>query len=152
MADGVDANCSRCQPPKQAVDGVRVIADRPFASLRAAVGLECRDSRRPQPVDAATGQRAGLRDVGAGIDGEQLFSALVAWVEHGVEPEYLVAQVTPTRTRKICKYPDVQVWNRIGSIDDHNSFVCQVRKKDDKELIEQDKIDKAFETETKVGK
>src|SRR5262245_26843267 len=89
---------------------------------------------------------------GAGLDAEKLFSALVEWVERGVEPDYLVAQVSSTRTRKICKYPDVQVWNRVGSIDDHHSFICQVRRKDDKELLEQDKIDKEFETETKVGK
>jgi Tannase and feruloyl esterase len=87
---------------------------------------------------------------GAGLDEGQLFSALVNWVEHGVEPEYLVAQVSATRTRKICKYPDVQTYNGIGSIDDHNSFTCQVRKKDDKALLEQDKLDKAFEP--KLGK
>jgi hypothetical protein len=83
---------------------------------------------------------------GAGLDAEQLFSSLVDWVERGIAPDYLVAQVSPTRTRKICKYPDVQVWNGFGSIDDHTGFACKARKKDDKPLLEQDKIDKQFET------
>jgi Tannase and feruloyl esterase len=82
---------------------------------------------------------------GAGLDAEALFSALVDWVENDVAPEHLVAQVSPGRTRKICKYPDVQVYNGSGSTDDHNNFTCQVRNKDDKELLEQDELDKRFE-------
>ena len=81
---------------------------------------------------------------GAGLDAEALFSALVDWVEHGVAPDSLVAQVSPTRTRKICKYPDVQVYGGAGSVDDHNSFTCQVRKKDDKDLLAQDELDNQF--------
>jgi hypothetical protein len=71
---------------------------------------------------------------GAGplIDAEGLFSALVNWVENGVAPDYVVAkQTTPvTRTRKICMYPNTEVFTG-GSSDDQSSFQCQEQKKDD---------------------
>jgi hypothetical protein len=84
---------------------------------------------------------------GAGLNAEDLFSALVNWVENGVAPESLVAQVSANRTRKICKYPDVQVYNGSGSTDDQNNFTCQVRNKDDKELLDQDELDRRFEAQ-----
>jgi hypothetical protein len=56
-----------------------------------------------------------------------------------------LAQVSATRTRKICKYPHVQVYDGSGSVADHESFTCRVRKKDDQALLEQDKLDKRFE-------
>ena len=56
-----------------------------------------------------------------------------------------MAQVSPTRTRKICKYPDVQVYTGSGSIDDHNSFTCQVRQYDDRDLLQQDRLDGSFD-------
>jgi hypothetical protein len=82
---------------------------------------------------------------GAGLDAEVLFSALVKWVEKGVAPDHVVAQVTSTRTRKICKYPDVQAYQGSGSTDDQANFTCQSRNKDDKDLLEQDELDKRFE-------
>jgi hypothetical protein len=81
---------------------------------------------------------------GAGLDAEALFTALVNWVENDVAPDYLVAQVSPTRTRKICMYPNVQVYKGSGSIDDHNNFTCEVRNKDDKDLLEQDELARRF--------
>ena len=81
---------------------------------------------------------------GAGLNAEQLFTALVDWVENKVEPNSLVAQVSPTRTRKICQYPDVQVYNGTGSTDDHSNFTCQVRHRDDRQLLAQDEIDTDF--------
>jgi len=81
---------------------------------------------------------------GAGLDAERLFTALVDWVENKVEPNSLVAQVSPTRTRKICQYPDVQVYNGTGSTDDHANFTCQVRHRDDRELLAQDELDVRF--------
>jgi len=89
---------------------------------------------------------------GPQIDAEELFSALVEWVENGVEPDYIVATQNISapgspagtfRTRKICKYPDVQVYLG-GDINDHNSFGCQVRHEDDRELVEQDELDERF--------
>jgi hypothetical protein len=81
---------------------------------------------------------------GAGLDAEQLFTALVDWVENKIEPNYIVAQVSPTRTRKICQYPDVQVCNGTGSTDDQANFTCQVRHRDDRKLLAQDEIEVRF--------
>jgi feruloyl esterase len=62
------------------------------------------------------------------INGTDLFSALVNWVEHGVAPDYIVARQNlgggVTRTRKICMYPDEAVYTGSGSSDDHRSFAC----------------------------
>ena len=83
------------------------------------------------------------------INGEDLFSALVNWVENGVEPDYVVAtQSSPARTRKICMYPNVPAYNGSGSTNDQASFQCQERKKD--ELIDDLEIGKQFETSTKA--
>jgi len=54
-----------------------------------------------------------------------LFNALVNWVESGVEPDYLVAQVNATRTRKVCMYPNTPVYVGSGSTDDQANFYCQ---------------------------
>jgi hypothetical protein len=75
-----------------------------------------------------------------------LFEALVKWVEEGVAPDYIVASQNlgggATRTRKICKYPDVQTYNGSGSTDDHNNFRCTVRATDFPELLEADRLGK----------
>jgi hypothetical protein len=61
------------------------------------------------------------------------FSALVDWVENGVEPDYLVATATPDNqyvpeligvTRKLCVYPQVARYTG-GAEDSHESFTCQ---------------------------
>jgi hypothetical protein len=84
------------------------------------------------------------------INGEALFSTLVNWVENGVEPDYVVAsQTSPARTRKICMYPNVPVYNHSGSTDDQASFQCEEQKKDD--LIDTLEIGKQFETSTKAN-
>jgi hypothetical protein len=94
---------------------------------------------------------------GAGprIDGEALFSALVNWVENGVEPDYIVAtqpvsasDPTPLRTRKICMYPDVLVYNGSGSTDSEASFHCKTQKKDD--LEDELEIGNRYKTKTKA--
>jgi len=75
---------------------------------------------------------------GAGMTNTVLFDALVNWVENGVEPDHLIAQVNPTRTRKVCMYPDVPVYTGSGSTDDEASFVCQTKAQDDPTLLEQE--------------
>jgi len=86
---------------------------------------------------------------GPAINGEALFSALVDWVEHGVEPDYIVAtQNSPARTRKVCMYPNVPVYVGSGSTDDQANFRCEERKKDD--LIDTLTIGKAYQTSTKA--
>jgi len=83
------------------------------------------------------------------INAEDLFSALVNWVEHGVAPDFIVAtQPSLARTRKICMYPNVLVYNGSGSTDDQASFQCQEQKKDD--LIDELEIGKQYETSTKA--
>jgi Tannase and feruloyl esterase len=83
------------------------------------------------------------------INEEDLFSALVNWVENSVAPDYIVAtQPAAARTRKICMYPNVPVYNGSGSTDDQANFQCQQRKKD--ALIDELEIGKQFETSTKA--
>jgi feruloyl esterase len=71
--------------------------------------------------------------VGPQINGEELFSALVQWVENGVAPDYVQAQETTpvSRTRKICMYPNVEVYNGSGSNSDDSNYQCQEQNKDD---------------------
>jgi len=68
--------------------------------------------------------------------------------ESGVAPDYIVATQGATRTRKICMYPNVPVYNGSGSTDDQANFQCQQRKKD--ALIDELEIGKQFETSTKA--
>ncbi len=72
---------------------------------------------------------------GAGMSTNLLFNALVDWVENGVPPDYLVAQVNATRTRKVCMYPNTSVYIGSGSTDDQASFVCQTNAQDDPSLL-----------------
>jgi hypothetical protein len=85
------------------------------------------------------------------LDGEALFSTLVNWVENGVAPDFVVAsQTSPVaRTRKICMYPNVQVYNGSGSTNDQASFHCEVRNADD--LSGTLTIGPQFETSTKAN-
>jgi hypothetical protein len=86
------------------------------------------------------------------INANDLFDALVNWVENGIAPDYMVATQNlgggATRTRKICKYPDVLVYSGSGSTDDEANFYCGTQKKDD--LIDTLEIGKAYETSTKA--
>jgi hypothetical protein len=85
--------------------------------------------------------------VGPQIDAEALFSDLVQWVENDVAPDYVVAQQTipVVRTRKICMYPNVEVFigGKGGSTDDESNFQCQEQKKDN--LIDTLAIGKPYE-------
>ncbi len=78
------------------------------------------------------------------INGNDLFDALVNWVENGVAPEHFVATQNlgggVSRTRKICKYPDVLVYNGSGSTDDEANFRCEARAVDFPELLEADRL------------
>jgi len=107
----------------------------------------------PYPGNGHCGGVGAPASAGVGaplIDGEALFSALVNWVENGVAPDYVVAaQASPARTRKICMYPNVPVFNGSGSTDDQASFRCEERNKDD--LIDTLTIGRQFETSTKAN-
>lgn len=76
---------------------------------------------------------------GAGMTEAVLFEALTNWVEKGIEPDHLVAQVNPTRTRKVCMYPNTPQYSGSGSTDDEANFVCRVRANDDPALLRQER-------------
>ena len=66
----------------------------------------------------------------AGGPGPNVFDALGAleqWVEQGIAPDYLVASGgTPYRTRPLCPYPQVAVYDeQCGDIDSADCFQCQ---------------------------
>lgn len=83
---------------------------------------------------------------GPQINADDLFAALVNWVEQGTAPDYIVASQNLSggaiRTRKICKYPDVLVYNGSGSTDDHNNFTCALHLEDDPALLSADVLGK----------
>jgi len=65
---------------------------------------------------------------GAGPQPQNLFGALVNWVENGVAPDQILAQNTSggvvTRTRPLCPYPQTAVYNGSGSTGDAANFHC----------------------------
>lgn len=65
---------------------------------------------------------------GVGPQPQNLFGALVNWVENGVAPDSILAQNTSggvvTRTRPLCPYPQTAVYNGTGSTDDAANFHC----------------------------
>jgi hypothetical protein len=94
----------------------------PFYRLFMAPGVEhCGGGDAPQPGRPATEE---LPFAGQ----ENLFQALVNWVEHGQAPgRVLASQSLPggaTRTRPLCPYPAFAKYLGRGSTDDAASFVC----------------------------
>jgi hypothetical protein len=65
---------------------------------------------------------------GAGPQPQNLFGALVDWVENGVAPDRILARNTTssggTRTRSLCPYPQTAIYNGSGSVDDAANFRC----------------------------
>jgi hypothetical protein len=65
---------------------------------------------------------------GAGPQPQNLFGALVDWVENDVAPKQVLAQTTSggvvTRTRPLCPYPQTAVYKGSGSTDDASNFKC----------------------------
>lgn len=66
---------------------------------------------------------------GVGPQPQNLFGALVNWVETGVAPDQILAQTTSgggvTRTRPLCPYPQTAIYDGTGSADDANNFQCR---------------------------
>jgi len=75
---------------------------------------------------------------GAGMTETVLLNALTNWVEKGVKPDHLVAQVNPTRTRKVCMYPNTPRYLGSGSTDDEANFVCEFHPQDDPTLLKEE--------------
>ncbi len=65
---------------------------------------------------------------GAGPQPQNLFDALVKWVENDEAPDVIQAKggvgAPPTRTRPLCPYPQTAVYNGTGSTDDAANFHC----------------------------
>jgi len=65
---------------------------------------------------------------GTGPQPQDLFGALVRWVEHGTAPDRILATTTSagvvTRSRPLCPYPQTAIYDRRGSSDDAASFHC----------------------------
>ncbi len=63
---------------------------------------------------------------GIGPQPQNLFDALVNWVENGGAPDTILARggAVPTRTRPLCPYPTTAIYNGSGSTDDAANFHC----------------------------
>jgi feruloyl esterase len=64
---------------------------------------------------------------GPGPQPPDFLSALEDWVEEGTAPERITAYggKVPDRTRPLCPYPQVAVWDGVNDSDDAGSFACQ---------------------------
>ncbi len=64
---------------------------------------------------------------GAGPQPQDLFAALVNWVENGEAPDQILARSTiggVIRTRPLCPYPQTAIYNGTGSTDAAANFHC----------------------------
>jgi len=60
---------------------------------------------------------------GNGPQPQNLFGALVNWVEHGAAPAQILA-TTGSRSRPLCPYPQTAIYNGNGNTDDAANFHC----------------------------
>jgi feruloyl esterase len=60
-----------------------------------------------------------------------MVGALEQWVEQGKAPDQILAAHATSgrvdRTRPLCPYPQMAVYNGTGSMDEAASFTCKVR-------------------------
>jgi len=62
---------------------------------------------------------------GSGPQPQNLFGALVEWVEDGVAPDQILAQTTSGAVKRpLCPYPQTAIYNGIGDPNDAASFDC----------------------------
>lgn len=64
---------------------------------------------------------------GPGPQPQNLFGALVNWVENGVAPDTIPAQITVagvTRNRPLCLHPQTAIYDGVGDPNDAASFSC----------------------------
>jgi feruloyl esterase len=68
---------------------------------------------------------------GEGPDRFDMLGALERWVEHGTPPDRVIASKAKDgkveRTRPLCPYPQVAVYNGAGSTDEAASFACKAQ-------------------------
>lgn len=63
---------------------------------------------------------------GIGCDKVDWFTPLVNWVEKGIEPRHLIgtSSTGTSRTRPICRYPEVARYRGAGDINNAANFMC----------------------------
>jgi hypothetical protein len=65
---------------------------------------------------------------GAGTtQNNDMFKALVRWVEHGTSPEFIIATRVDngvTTTRQLCRYPQIATYTGVGNPGDWSNFYC----------------------------
>jgi feruloyl esterase len=68
---------------------------------------------------------------GEGPNAFDMLTALEQWVEHGKAPDQIVASHATNgivdRTRPLCPYPQVAIYQGMGSTDDAANFECKAR-------------------------
>ena len=68
---------------------------------------------------------------GEGPNTFDMVGALEQWVEHGKAPDQILASHATNgrvdRTRPLCPYPQIAVYNGTGSMDEAASFACKAR-------------------------
>jgi hypothetical protein len=68
-----------------------------------------------------------ITQFGSGPQPQNLFGALVDWVERGIAPDQILASSTTggvARSRPLCSYPQSAVYNGTGSTDVADNFHC----------------------------
>jgi Tannase and feruloyl esterase len=74
------------------------------------------------------GPGTGLGDIGPWPRNGADFAALVAWVEHGVEPKQVIGNsagpAAPQLSRPLCPYPQTAIYTGTGDIHQAANWVC----------------------------
>jgi feruloyl esterase len=105
-----------------------------FARLFMAPGvMHCGGGDGPSAFNSANG---GTRVTPAGRPEEDLFAAMIRWVEDGVAPTQVVATKyvdgTPAKgiamKRPLCAYPQKAWYKGSGDTNDASNFTCSVEK------------------------
>jgi hypothetical protein len=104
----------------------------------------------PFPGNAHCGGTPGFPNAPL-INSNDMFAALVNWVEHGVAPDEIDAAnnsnpALATVTRPICKYPDKLVYDGFGSTNSASSFACKEKANDPLQSVETQVIPDAGDT------
>jgi feruloyl esterase len=96
-----------------------------YKAVQAALGPKAEDTVRLFMVPGMAHCQGG-----PGPNSFDMVTALEAWVERGQAPTRVIASRSVDgkveRTRPICPYPQVAVYNGSGSVDAAENFVCRV--------------------------
>lgn len=100
-------------------------------------GAKKKDGEKPAPIEIRDSYRLfmapGMNHCqgGEGPSNFDMLTALEQWVEQGQAPDRIVASHLaggkPDRTRPLCPYPEVAVYNGKGDTDDAQNFTCRIR-------------------------